>query len=533
EVLQLFALAHLQEIVVHKGKADPALLVQGKLAKGPLADLWGPAGSVVRVELAAMLLKPPGLWVPRAAEIGSIAGDFPTRYLGALCTLKDQTFDALPAIERWKKLSSGSPDTAAWTKYCDAVSERIKQETTCEMCLGQGRYSCSSCGGTGGTVCAACRGFGKIAEAGEPLGTGPTCKACGGRRAVACTVCAGAKSFKCGLCESKKTRPLVTGSHYRMFIDLGMCDVCSGSGNLFTAVAFPCHACDGTGRVLEQVVKDFAKLPAWAMKGREGRMLHGMLRWLARHQSPDGSWSSSTWTSQCPEPGCKAAPAGVFDLGLTCIALTAFLNAGIGPDSTVEFGNVALGPVVRRAMGWILAQQTPEGLIAHGQSIKPVFENLLAVWALFTAYQLAPAGDSFTEKDRVAMREIALRGLRWALNSQAKGGGWGYTVGATSDTWVTSWGAMAMLAAKDVGVDIPKISSGYLLAWLDSVTDKKDFHLGYSPTQMLKVNLSGNEAYNHHDTLSALGSLVRLQLEGKPSSTYAAADKLLEKDLPN
>src|SRR6185369_16000893 len=278
---------------------------------------------------------------------------------------------------------------------------------------------------------------------------------------------------------------------------------------------------------------DFAKLPAWALKGREGRMLHGMLRWLARHQSAEGSWGSSTWSSRCPETGCKPVPAGVFDLGLTCFALQAFLNAGIGPDSPAEFGGVALGPVVRKALGWIQAQQTPEGLIAHGQSIKPVFENNVAAWTLFTATQLIPSGDSFTEKDRAAIRDAALRSLKWALNAQARGAGWGYTVGATSDSWVTSWGAMMLLAAKDAGVEIPKLSTGYVLAWMDSVTDKRDFHLGYTPSQMGKVNLTGNEAYQHHDTLSALGSLVRLQLEGKPSSTYAAADKLLEKDLPN
>jgi hypothetical protein len=92
---------------------------------------------------------------------------------------------------------------------------------------------------------------------------------------------------------------------------------------------------------------------------------------------------------------------------------------------------------------------------------------------------------------------------------------------------------MAMLAARDAGVDVPKINQGYILQWLDTVTDKKDFHFGYMPAQMGKVNLSGNENYLNHDTLSALGSLVRLQIEGKPSSTYAAADKLLEKDLPN
>ncbi|MBI3855830.1 MAG: hypothetical protein HY293_09090, partial [Planctomycetes bacterium] len=507
DALQLFACAHLQEIAAKKGKIDPALLLQGRFAKGPVSDLWGPAASVQRIEIAGLLLKPPGLWVPRASETAAIAGDFPTRFLGALCTIKDQTFDALPAIDRWKKLGSGGPDPAAWTKLGEAVADRIKQEMTCELCLGQGRYACSACGATGGMICAACRGVGKVVDPAE--GTNVTCKACSGRRA------------------------LLTGSHYRLFIDLGLCDLCGGTGSLFTGVAFPCHGCDGAGRALDAVIKDFAKLPPWALKGREGRLLHATLRWLARHQSPDGSWGAAAWSTHCPEPGCKAAPAGVMEIGVTSLTLCAFLNAGFGPDSTVELGNVPVGPLIRKAIAWLLSQQAPEGLVAHGASIKPVYENNVAAWALFTAAQLIQPGESFTEKDRTQLRESALRSLKWALTAQTKGGGWGYTVGANSDTWVTAWGAMAMLAAKDAGVELPKVNTGYILQWLDSVTDKKDFHLGYAPAQMGKVNLSGNEAYHHHDTLSALGSLVRLQLEGKPSSTYAAADKLLEKDLPN
>jgi hypothetical protein len=531
DALQLFACAHLQEISAKKGKIDPALLIQGKFAKGPIADLWGPAASVVRIEIAGLLLKPPGLWVPRAIETASIAGDFPTRYLGALCTIKDQTFDAAPATEKWKKLGPTGPDPAGWSKYCDAVADRIKQETTCELCLGQGRYGCSACAGVGAQPCATCKGVGKVIDPSE--GTNLTCKACSGRRMVACTICLGTRGSKCQDCDGKKTRPLLIGTHYRMFLDLGLCDVCRGTGNMFTAVAYPCASCDGAGRSMEGVLKEFSKLPAWALKGREGRLLHATLRWLARHQSADGSWSTSSWHTHCPETGCKPVTAGAFDHGLTSLTLAAFLNAGIGPDSPVRFGNVPLGPVVRKAMNWIASQQQAEGLITASQSIKPVYENALAAWALFTAVQLAPVGESFTEKDRTTLREVALRSLKWALNAQARGAGWGYTVGANSDTWVTSWNAMALLAAKDVGVEIPKMNQGYILQWLDGVTDKKDFHLGYMPAQMGKVNLSGNEAFQHHDTLSALGSLVRLQLEGKPSPTYAAADKLLERDLPN
>jgi serine/threonine protein kinase len=528
DVLQLFACAHIQEISAKKGKLDAALLLQGKFAKGPILDLWGPVATVVRVELAELLLRPPGLWVTRAAETASIAADFPTRYLGALCTLKDQAFDAAQAMDRWKKLSSGAPDAAAWAKLCDAIADRIKAEMTCETCLGQGRYPCSSCGATGAQLCITCRGTGKVVDPSE--GSTVTCKACQGRRAIACAICLGQKGVKCAACDGKKVRSQLPGVHYRLVLELGLCDTCSGAGSLFTNVAYPCPTCDGNGRSLDAVVKDFAKLPAWVMKNREGRMLHASLRWLARHQSPEGGWGSTAWTASCPEPGCKAQPASILDVGVTSIALSAFLNAGFTPESTVELGNVPVGPLIKKAIAWLLAQQAPEGLITHGASTRPVYENHLATWALFTAAQLIGPTEAFGDKDRSNLREAALRALKWSLNNQGKGGGWGSTVGANSDTWVTSWGAMALLAAKDAGVDIPKLNLGYILQWYDTVTDKKDFHMGFAPTLMGKIT---SDAFQHHDTLSAFGSLVRLQIEGKPSSTYAAADKLIEKDLPN
>src|SRR6185295_13325192 len=174
----------------------------------------------------------------------------------------------------------------------------------------------------------------------------------------------------------------------------------------------------------------------------------------------EGFWGPATWASACPEPGCKGSPAGVLDIGVTSLTVTAFLNAGFGPESMVELGGVPVGPVIRKALNWIVAQQGPDGLIAHGASIKPVFENNLATWALFSAIQVIQPSEAFPEKDRTAIRDVALRSLRWALTAQTKGGGWGYTVGATNDTWVTSWGAMACLAARDAGVDIPKLNLG-------------------------------------------------------------------------
>lgn len=284
---------------------------------------------------------------------------------------------------------------------------------------------------------------------------------------------------------------------------------------------------------MADVPPDFTRLPAWTSRGRDGRLLFYALRWLARHAAPDGSWNPSTWNTACKEPGCKPVPASVLETGLTSLALVAFLNAGLGPESEAVLGGVAVGPLIKRTINALISHQAADGMISNGATAKPVLENHLAVYALFTAAQLIPASSQWSDAERGAVREAALKALRWDLTVQTKGGGWGYVPAAPSDTWVTSWGAMALLAGREAGVDIPKPNLAYILQWYDSVTDKKDAHLYYSPQVTGKVNLTGNETYGHHDTLTAFASLARLQIEGRPSASYAAADKFIEKDLPN
>ncbi len=527
DALQFFACAHLESLATKKGKVDPQVLMQARLGKAPASDLWGPSSSVARIEMARFLVRTPGLWLARAIESSSTAADFPTRLLGALCLVHDATFDSLQAQDRWKKLGAGDP---AWTKTCDSIADRFKQSAACELCLGLGKFPCTTCAMQGAVACVPCKGAGKIID---PMDGGSvTCAACKGRRGFLCTLCSGQKSLKCGNCDGKKSRPGISGGTVRWLVDLGLCDACGGEGSLFKSAAWPCPACDGNGRSPEQFLKEYAKLPVW-LRGREGRSLFNALRWLARHQSPEGFWSAAAWNAQCREPGCVAAPAGVLEVGMTSLGLVAFLGAGLGPDSDLEIGNVSAGSVVRRAIGWLSSQQQPDGLIAHGASIKPVYENLLATYALFIAVNAIAPGEAFSEKDRQALRETALKGLKAALALQAKGAGWGYVPTAPSDSWVTAWGAAALLAARDAGVDVPKLSLSYILQWFDGSTDKKDYHLGYAPGQMGRVNLTGGEAFMHHDTLSAFGGLMRLQIEGRPGATVAAAERTVSTDLPN
>ncbi len=537
DALQFFACAHLDDLVTRKGKPDPQVLAQAGLLRAGATDLWGPPASLARIEMARFLVRAPGLWIARAAEASATANDFPTRVLGTLCVTKDAAFDALQASDRWRKLGVGAPDPA-WTKACDTLAERFKLSTACEVCLGQGKFPCATCNAQGATFCPTCKGAGKVLDPAD--GGKVTCLGCKGRGGATCATCNGQKNLKCANCDGKKSKPGLAGGGYRWLSDLGLCDPCEGEGSLFKSVAWPCPVCDGNGRLFDKFLKEFARMPAW-IRTREGRSLFNALRWLARHQSPDGSWGTTGWSAACKEPGC-VAPAGGraadFDIGVTCLALTAFVSAGLGPESDLELGHVTAGSVIRRAIGWILSQQQPDGMIAHGGgkgagSIKPVYENLLATYALFTAANSITPSEAFSDKDKQSLKENAFKALRAALALQNKGAGWGYTPLAPSDSWVTSWGAAALLAARDGGVDVPRVNLDWITAWYSTCTDKKDFHLGYAPAQMGKVNLAGNEVYLHHDTLSAFGGLMRMQIEGKASATVATADKLVSMDLPN
>jgi serine/threonine-protein kinase len=530
EVLQLFACARAEEILEKKGKIDPALAAQARLAKAPGSDLWGLPGSVSRIEMARFLVQPPGPWLGRAGEGAALAPDFASRLLGALCNLKESTLDAALTAERWKKLGAGAPDPA-WAKLGDWVATGLKAAMTCEACAGQGKYPCSSCAGMGVVVCPACRGVGKISD--PSVGVNVTCQACKGKLFHACQACNGTKTIKCGVCDAKKNRVTLPGGPNRFLVELGLCPACAGTGSLFSLVAYPCPACEGNGRGVDAVLKEFARLPAWA-KTREGRGLFLALRWLARHQAPDGSWGSVGWHAQCREAGCPPAAGGAFDLGVTSLSLLAFLGAGLGPDSELPLGGVPSGEIVKKALGWILSQQKADGLMAHGATTQPMYEHLLATYALLSVLNTSGPGPTFQEKERTALRDAAQRALRAALVNQQRNAGWGYTSPTTaSDSFVTAWGGLALLAAREAGIDVPKPNLAGVLQWFETVTDRNDFHTGYTPAIMGRVAHPGTENFLHHETLSAASGVVRLLAEGKSSAPVAAAEKYVQRDWPN
>src|SRR4029079_8789631 len=80
------------------------------------------------------------------------------------------------------------------------------------------------------------------------------------------------------------------------------------------------------------------------------------LRWLARHQSADGSWSASGFCKTCTGAGDDA-----FDNGVTSLSLLAFLGAGYSQLSKDEIDGIRVADVVRKSIQWLLSRQDPEG----------------------------------------------------------------------------------------------------------------------------------------------------------------------------
>lgn len=160
------------------------------------------------------------------------------------------------------------------------------------------------------------------------------------------------------------------------------------------------------------------------------------LAFLARQQNADGSLGGG-------DKGSK--------LAMTGLSLTAFLAAGHTPDVGRH------GLTVRAATDWLVAEVPPDGY-AGGADGGGMFGQAVVTLALAQAYGV--------ESDLGRRREIrsALERLvKVILDAQAvdkpdaHDGGWGdEPASGESNLASTVWTVLALRAAQDVGVEVPK-----------------------------------------------------------------------------
>jgi hypothetical protein len=202
----------------------------------------------------------------------------------------------------------------------------------------------------------------------------------------------------------------------------------------------------------------------------------GALRWLKKHQDPNGMWNAKTYPANCQEqpkcePGADAWIGGeeAVTVAQTGYGVLCFLGAGFDHQTPNKYK-----ATVRKGLDYLLSVQKPDGRMGNTN-----YENAIATMALAEAF--AMTGDP-------KLRGPAQKGVDVILSVQnhelpgaggaapvtgsvaATGLGWDYyAVTGRNDTSLTGWSVMALksaLAAQlNVGQGMPGANNWLEKTW--------------------------------------------------------------------
>ena len=206
-----------------------------------------------------------------------------------------------------------------------------------------------------------------------------------------------------------------------------------------------------------------ATAPTFESAARRG------LDYLAKHQNADGSFD-----------------AGEHRIAVTGLSVLAFLACGHTP----EVGRYGL--VVRGGVDFLLAQAQPDGYFgkSHG---KGMYDQGIVTLALAEAL-----GAEVDPNRRVKIHAELAKAVKVILDAQAiakpeaHAGGWRYDPkAADSDLSLSGWNALALRAAQDVGVDVPKEAAQKAVGFVLRCFNEKDGGFSYQPQGGAQIGPTG------------------------------------------
>jgi hypothetical protein len=292
-------------------------------------------------------------------------------------------------------------------------------------------------------------------------------------------------------------------------------------------------------------------------QGTERAVLDG-LRWLARHQNPDGSWGAAALKDRCvPGTPCydpKEYYTDNYDPGLTGLALLAFLGAGYSHESKQDIVDTALGKrhkigeIVKEGLIWLVHHQNPDGSFSKDKSF--IYNEALATLALTESYGLThnrywqePAQhgiDFITQAQRPSPLDAKkLWGWRYASRMEVEG--IGDTDSAVysqelheADTSATGWAVMALKSAELAGLKVNQANLDGAFEFAKFVTGP-DGLVGYLDPRGAGQPVGGkDDQYDYHTaTMSAVDMCIRIFSRHDPDDPFLdLAAKQVVADLP-
>lgn len=203
------------------------------------------------------------------------------------------------------------------------------------------------------------------------------------------------------------------------------------------------------------------------------------LKWLARQQRRQGSWSLVG--------PYRDAGTDENEVAATAMAMLAFQGAGHTHTS---------GDYVRlmgKARAWLIASQDSEGSFWKGSGVRnhALYTHALATMAICELYGM-------THDDK--LKVPAQKALDYAVAIQSDAGGWRYEPGLDSDTSVTGWFVMALQSGRMAGLHVPSQTLLKVHEFLDTVQHEDGARYSYTPYEQST------------DAMSAEGLLCRQYL---------------------
>jgi hypothetical protein len=240
--------------------------------------------------------------------------------------------------------------------------------------------------------------------------------------------------------------------------------------------------------------------------GRVNEAITLGLEWLRKHQDEDGRWDCEKFMKHDVngEP-CTGAGSAVNDVGVTGLALLAFLGEG----NTLKIGTYR--EVVRKGVKWLQEQQNMEnGLIGQSASSAYVYSHAIATVALCEAYGLS---------EHRPLKKNAQLAINYIANARNPYGVWRYQPRDNdNDTSITGWMVQALLSARAFSLAVDDAALKAATVWFDGVTDATGAsgYLKLGDGSSRPVGKQAKFPQNKTQALTAVVLLCRYLMEQDP-----------------
>lgn len=231
----------------------------------------------------------------------------------------------------------------------------------------------------------------------------------------------------------------------------------------------------------------------------EAAVLSALL-WLKKHQSPEGNWDADGFPALCEKNQCGGIGSAAHDVGLTGLALLAFLGAG---ETHVDgrFKNT-----VKDGLQYLMSAQDDEGCFGERIGHQWMYDHACAALAMAEAFGMTQAKP---------FRTPAQKGVNFVLKSQNPYSAWRYSSppDGDNDTSVTGWMVMVLKSAKLAGLTIDDESFNSAMTWVDQMTNPSNGRTGYTdlggaPSRI--SSLASQFPPEYSESMTAAGVLVRI-----------------------